>query len=737
MTDTLHRILLAAAVAALASGCRDNNDNGADDGTTDHTTPTPVESGEFTYSLDEGIDGLPLWTTPTAHRVTVGDRPPATTASGLQLHAARGEFEPVQLVIGPVSGTARVTVVPFPTLGDQQELNLSVASPVDDISETLTPVSSGDTVELSANRGVPVWLTVRVPGDAPAGAHATTLTVEKDGTAVEVPVSLTVFDFSLPQEIHFASQLNLSISGLMGSGRSEEDAKTMLFEHRMTPASVPWPSGYSYNITWDSAANPQRCETFYTEPDEGAEYSVGTLGPKYILGDGWNGVGFPDSMLFQFVDNSTPRPDTFCGESRGDHHGTAAYNEAWGNWLAALEGYLADNGMLDRTYWYVQNEPQNAQDEALAAHLCRLSRAAAPGLRIAVSEEPKPAIAEDPDGPCGYDIWIAHVRAYEETYAWERQRSAGEAVWFYSLDHDPDPYFNPAVSDASGMDARIIPWAAWSHRIVGWAYYDAGRFFDGSGNPGVRAELLREGFEDYEYLWLANGGAHPGVDDTLPVDATVRSVAAGMTSWTKDPDAFMALRRELGFYIEGTRDALPLLTVTSDRPAGNYYINFQDPEGEPFDDPLIVDGNEYIKVGWAAFDSDAGYGWSGENMGTDILMTGWSTDESFNVIERSYIYDDYRRDNLFEFELSPGTYAVTVGVGMAGRAYEGQPHNVTIEGIPVVDDEPTLPDATVIARSATIPITDGALSMVVAGRSASIGDYSYTFLDYLQIELVE
>jgi hypothetical protein len=133
-------------------------------------------------------------------------------------------------------------------------------------------------------------------------------------------------------------------------------------------------------------------------------------------------------------------PATFCGVARGDAHGTATYDAAWSSYLSALTGYLRANGYLERSYYYVQNEPQDAGDHRLAAHLCRVARAAAPGLRLAVSEEPTPAIAEDAGGACGYDIWIAHVEAYDPTYATTRQRDHGEAVWLYSLDHDAEPF---------------------------------------------------------------------------------------------------------------------------------------------------------------------------------------------------------------------------------------------------------------------------------------------------------
>ena len=146
------------------------------------------------------------------------------------------------------------------------------------------------------------------------------------------------------------------------------------------------------------------------------------------------------------------------------------------------------NGMIDKAYYYTQNEPQNDADHALAAHLCRLYKDAAPNLRLAISEEPKPEIAEDPGGACGYDVWIAHIRAFEEDYAKSRQR-LGESLWFYSLPQDPEPFYNPARTDLQGMHTRIIPWVGWRYRADGWAYYDWGSFYQ-NGNPGVRAPRM-------------------------------------------------------------------------------------------------------------------------------------------------------------------------------------------------------------------------------------------------------
>lgn len=725
-------VYFAALVFAL--GC--DGKNPKEDEDDPNGPPIEVDPTEFTYRLSESVESLPLWTAPVAHRPQSRERAPAETRHGLTAFAAKNEFEPVQLLIGPGDGTVRVSADPFANLGGTARIEIAAASYVDGWAEDLTPIGPADAVSLSGDYSVPIWLTTYVPLDAPAGEHTTTIRIAADGGDIAVPLTLTVFDFALPEAVHFATQLNLDIASLVPANGSVDDAKSLLLNHRMTPKSVTWPSGFNWEITWENERSTAPCEILWDEPDEPDEYSIGYLSQRYIRGEGWRGEGFPNAMIFQFVDNSTPRPDTFCGADRGDHFGSDAYNGEWARFLSALEVYLTDNGLIDKAYYYVQNEPQNAADDDLANHLCRLTKAAAPNLRIAVSEEPKPEIAENAAGNCGYDIWIAYLRHYKQTYAWTRQQDFNETVWFYSLDDDPDPYFNPTRADVSGLHQRIIPWVAWTERIRGWAYYDANRFFNGSV-PKISAELLREGFEDYEYLYLAGGGAHPQVFVESPVDQTARSVASSLTSWTKDPDALAALRRELGRYIEGSRDTVPIIEQEGARPRGAYYLNFQDPNGPPAADPLMIDGTPYLKIGWEAYAADAGYGWYGEYIDDPgIALYGYDDVAGYTEAQKSYLYDDYGRDNLFEFDIENGTYDVTVGLGRPARGYS-DPHNATIEGTPAVYEQPTTDASPTIDATVQVTITDGKLSLETGGLSETTGEWSYTFVAYLIILPVE
>ena len=679
-----------------------------------------------------------MWTTPNTRKVRTDDRAPETTKSGIFVSAAKNEFEPFQLIIGPVKGSINVSMDNFSDLSSKQRIEIGLAEYESGWAEKLTPVSSDKDIELNDSAGTIIWTTIYVPSDAKAGDHESKLTITYNGKDIQIPVKLKVFNFELPKTTHFATQLNISIANLIKSGDAVVDAKNMLFEHRFTPKSVTWPSGFNWKITWENSKSLFPCSAFHDEYNEPDEYSIGKLAPFYILGKGWNDVGFPNAMIFQFVNNSTPRPDTFCGESRGDHYGSTVYNSRWMQYLEAVEKYLIDNKMIDKAYYYVQNEPQNDEDHKLAAYLSRLTKQAAPKLRIAISEEPKKEIAEHPDGACGYDIWIAHIRAYQQNYAWKRQKENNEQVWFYSLDHDPDPYFNPTKIENQGIHQRIIPWVSWHYRVTGWAYYDADRYFNGK-YPGIRAELLREGIEDYEYLYLANSKAHPEIQKLNDVDDLVNSVAAGLTSWTKDPDALMKLRNELGLYLEGSRDSIPILESDSGvRNRGSYYINFQDPKGEPKNNPLIIDGKTYLKIGWQEYNSKDGYGWYGENVTkSSIVKYAYVNNDYANELQRSIVYDDYGRDNLFEFDLGNGKYRVTVGAGFPDKAYPNDPHNITIEGQKIVDEVILTKDKSLIEEEVIIDLKDGKLSLEMGGRSELNGNWSYTFLSYLKIEVVD
>lgn len=748
-----------SAGATEATGVSATEPTGGDPVCTDCTPQGPT-----TVRLPSPA-GAVVWTTATMDKVLREAAPPDLEGAAIELRAAKGEFEPFQIAVrADADAVVRATLGAFSGPGTIAPGSLhrvdyvKIAAPSDPgaivsgwMPDPLVPIGFGDDVAAPGGQNQPLWFTVEVPRDAAAGDYTATLTVEVGGAAQDIPVRLHVFDFALPQEIGFDGQWNGSFEAL-GGGESLEKVqalKDFFHQHRLVPSSVAWPAGLNYDggIAYDCASG-----AFLAEDNA---YDFSQLGPKYIDGVGWNGVGFPSFMIMDFVDNATPRPQQFCGVDRGpDHFGTPAYNAAWSKLLAAIDAYLVAHGWTGKGYYYVQNEPQGPADYDVAAYLADLTKTAAPNLRIAVSEEPKPEIVEHAlANGHSYDLWIADLSHFEPVYAAQRQ-AAGEAVWWYFLYGDLPPHFNPITIDHPGIESRIGHWAAWKYRIRGFAYYSVtgwggdpyadprpqGTNQNGDGFllyppqggrlvTSIRWELLREGVEDFEYLLLAADGALPATPDVAAgCDASVDSAVSSITSYTRDAAALQHLRDELGYYLEGARSGCPLLDSQAPgaHPRAPYYLNFQDPAGEPAADPLVVDGQTWQKIGWQAYDAAAGFGWSGPYIGDPgIMLYQYLADAPVDERQRSIIYNDYGRTDTFNWDIEPGLYTVTVSIGWSGKGYPK--HRVLVEGAPLFDSVPTTAEEPYRVAAIDVMVADGNLTLEVGQTD------EYTMLNWMSV----
>lgn len=758
-------LLLAGACHGGSGSSGSAGAGGSDGKTCADCTPT----GALTFALPSPSTAT-LWTTTTMDKVLREAAPPTATGASIQMSAAKNEFEPFQIVVhanADTTATLSMTAFTGPGTIAAPEIRrvgyVSIQAPSDassimsgQIPDPLYPTTFGATESVPGGQNQPFWLTARIPEDAAPGDYTATLTVTVGGEKQDVPVALHVYDFALPDQIGFDGNWNASFEDL-GGGQSlavVQKLKDFFYEHRLVPSSVAWPAGLNYNggIDYDCATG-----TFQENPSDAYDFSQ--LGPEYIDGKGWNGAGFPSFEVMQFVDNATPRPQMFCNVDRGpDDYGTDAYNAEWSKLLAAIDAYLVAHAWQGKGYYYVQNEPQDQADYDLAAFLANLSKTAAPHLRIAVSEEPKPEIAENPKAMGhSYDLWWADLSAFNADYAATRQ-AAGDSVWWYFLYGDQPPFFNPITIDHSGIESRIPFWAAWKYRIKGFAYYSVtGWGSDPVTNPApmgtkqngdgfllypptadgqlvtsIRWELLREGEEDFEYLLLTNGGKEPATPSPPALcDLTVDSAVSSPTSFTRDTSALKHLRDQLGLLLEGKLVPIGCPALMSTPPGAHarapYYVNFQDPAGEPTASPLVVNGHTWTKIGWDAYDSKKGFGWSGPNIGDPTIMKyqyldGVPVDE----LQKSIIYDDYGRVDTFDWDIENGKYTVTVSIGWYDKTYSK--NMVLIEGQPLFDDVETNPATPYQVKSITVDVTDGNVTMEAGQLN------EYTMLNWMSIE---
>ena len=562
------------------------------------------EAGGYLHQVSgaAGLGDVQVWTAPTVEKVLRGMAVPSSSRP-LRIAAARGEFEPFQLVFqAPSSRNLTVQVAPFvkgsdtipaPEIHRVDYVTITTAGDHNDRfgawPDPLWPLDNGDSVSLPAGQNQPLWFTVRVPRDAPPGIYQSVVTLG----GISVPVELEVWDFTLPREIHLDSEWGFSWSSIVedvyqGYGDWEcywemvDGFKQDFIDHRLIPKGVAWPAGLNYpgGVEYDCNGG--------LDPDAWGDWDFATIGGRSIHGEaGFNdGVGFPVFMALGPASNSASDslPNSFCGVSRSGVLGSAAYQAEWSQYLAAVDSYLVSDDYAGAAYYHIVNEPQTFDDYEIVGQISALTETAAPHLLQLLSEQVESSIYQYPGAKI--DIWMPTISNYEPIKSQARQANHGEQVWWYFLYGDDPPLPNPILMSHPGIEARMVPWLAWAERVDGLLHYattdwssnpwttpnvtgrdngDAFFFYPPdkdnnnlnscgeNGNrlaPSIRWENLRDGMEDYEYLWLLAGG-DPSVGEGNPADTLVAELVSSRTRFSHVPSDLAATRAAIAYELGG------------------------------------------------------------------------------------------------------------------------------------------------------------------------------------------
>ncbi len=654
--------------------------------------------------------------------------------------------------------------------------------------DPLWPLTDSATVQLTAGENTAFWFSLAVDSAATAGDYSATVTIGEISVPISLHVFDFALpdDIQVKSQMNFSHNAMLEKYGVNGTGDDYwmyvDAMKKYFIDHRLTPKSALWSGGLTSSggapyIDYD-------CDTEFLSDPHGI-WGFEEPATRYLDGTGLmngkfstpfnNGTGFPSFMAITFQNNDSSadqRPSSFCGEIKETEdwyvadNPNSSYNQKWFQYISVIEDYLTDADYLDRAYYYFANEPQDQADYDAVAWYSRYLKQAAPNLKLMVSENPRSEIYDHAnyvdDGQI--DIWLPVLNQYDPAISWDREKEHNEESWVYFLHGTRPPYFNPITLDHPGIESKFTGWFLWKYRIRGLAYYslnnwnknpwtdplndnhngdlfmlyppseDNNAISYGSNNhrfvPSIRFELMRDSLEDYAYLYVLNNNNRPEVEQENPADSQVEKIITGLTAYTRSDEFLYNLRRLIGLKNGGEITEIPNIEPPPVHPRaegepGIYYINFQDPTGAPLTDPLLVNGKEYMKIGWNNYDEVLGYGWYGD---MDHIMYRYISNGP-DELRKSIIFDDWGRQKTFEFDLPNGTYTVTVSAGWQGKTYSS--HYLSIEGVDFINDEATTPAAPYLVRTHELTVTDNKLTM-------SMGIFNeYTMLNYLDIEAVE
>ena len=546
------------------------------------------------------------------------DRPvPAPTKgkpSPVKVAAARGEYEAVQVVLHPERDgellAAELSLLkrrwgrPAAITGTIDEVAyVEVTKPTDKTCVTgwypdpLPPLRTP--LALRAGQNQPLWLTFHVGREVKAGDYSAKLKLRTSNGESSVPVTVQVFDFTLPEESHLRSALGMGNGVINRYHRLTEQAdKELVYDkylqnfaaHRISPYSF-----FTYapmDIRFHGEGADKRAQVDFTRFDRAAA--------KWLDEYHFNSFRLPLRGMGGGTFHSR-----HLGELEGFKEGTPEHARLFHDYLSQIERHLRERGWLDRAYTYWFDEPDPKDYEFVTDGMRRI-KTAAPGIRRMLTEQPEPALMGN------VDIWCALTPEWTPEKVAAR-RAAGEEVWWYICTGPKAPYVTEFI-DHAGTELRLWPWQSWQYGVQGiliwetvyWtsatAYPDPelqdpwqdpmswqvgyglergkkspwgngdGRFLypprrplsdtspnlDGPINS-LRWENLRDGMEDYEYFWLLQRevervatvkGESPLVQEARALLKVPSEVSQDLTHFTTDPRLMLQHRERVARMIE-------------------------------------------------------------------------------------------------------------------------------------------------------------------------------------------
>jgi hypothetical protein len=574
------------------------------------------QTAEPAPGLHDGLvpgstEQVTLWWTDATRKVMRDEPPPDRSSERMVLAAARGEFEPVQLVVRPLEELKRLRAVARPLKGASgavippQHVDVlrvqcvDVHTPTDKTGsvgpwpDPLPPL--GDGVDVPGGANQPLWVVIEVPRDAVAGDYEGRIELRAGAWSAEVPVRLHVWDFTLPPETHLTTALGFSPHNVFRYHRlkTEQQQREVLEKY--------WQSFSEHRISPYDPAPLDPIRVRFTD-ELTAEFDFAA----------WDQAMARAFEVYHF-NSFRLRPQglgegTFhsrqAGSLAGHAQGSPEYEQLMADYLGKLEAHLRAKGWLDKAYVYWFDEPQPKDYEFVRTGMDLLERHA-PGLRRMLTEQPEEALFG------AVDLWCPITHAYRHE-AGEARRAEGETFWWYVCCSPKAPWCTLFI-DHPATELRVWLWQTWQHKMSGilvWAtnywtssaafpdslqnpYEDPmsyvsgystekgvkrhwgngdGRFIypplaatGGEGPPvldgpvsSIRWEMLREGIEDLEYLYrlrelLRDGGS--SLDEATRNEAQALlivppEITSNLTDFTKDGDPIYAHRAKVAGMIE-------------------------------------------------------------------------------------------------------------------------------------------------------------------------------------------
>ena len=376
-------------------------------------------------------------------------------------------------------------------------------------------LSDAKQMAVEAGRYQAVYLTIHIPRDARAGDYQGTVTFRAREGERTLPLTLTVYPLTLPKERHLMATLWYSTNRFKqfhGVESSDSDAFYRMLgvyarnmaDHRQNVFRVSLDliratKNKDGKLTFDFSRFDRWADVFWStgrmdllETGFVARFGEGDWSSRTIV-----------LRDFRVQDEATKASVTMPGK------------EFLPLFLPALEQHLQERGWLDKTVFHIADEPSNHNvmdwreaSDFVHRHGPRLRRIDA---------------IETPHCLDRLEIWVPkidHYATWQQAYT-DAQKSGNE-MWLYTVGIFQAGVYPNKTVDVPLIQSRVLHWFNYRFELKGYLHWGYNSWTDdpfeapgqhrgdgwhvyptkGGLLDSLRWEQMRNGIQDYEYLWL-------------------------------------------------------------------------------------------------------------------------------------------------------------------------------------------------------------------------------------------
>ncbi len=474
-----------------------------------------------------------IWTEDPSQKVFGWSRPPERAASpGIELSAAKGEYESFQIAFQPLKdlqnitvafsdlqGAAGKAVIPKAQLEVREVALVKRSQQWDFIDHTgmiPDPLRPDKSFTFKAGASRSLWVTVHVPQDTPAGEYSGSIKIGGP-LNLDMPIKLKVRNFALPELTTFNLNAEVKPRAIaLYDKRPWLEAMRDYFPDmaahraRVTNFEIfPIPVVKDGKVSLDPASLAESDATIDYAKSLGFHTFTTSKSPFYL-----GGAAEKDRTAVNWKDtpNAAQKYDT--GVSRADPE----FPRIYGDYLNLTANHYREKGTLGNVLQYIFDEPflwaKTPEQKQMVNQFYAISKKA--GFRNFLTTSPNPDYTN-------IDVWCPlyhHAISHKEEM--EKAKQAGQSViWYHNEFY---------TTNRSTLNARLVGWFTWRYQFDAyliWSinYWVSGNPWEeskldgdgyliypnpaGGGKPcsSIRWEMMREGIEDYDYFVILKNRA--------------------------------------------------------------------------------------------------------------------------------------------------------------------------------------------------------------------------------------